>query len=300
MLLILIKMRPIRLLFFLITSCFLFINVSGEIKGSFSQPSSQVSPLRPPRVALAVENKDKSLRGGEKAQQVGKEKNEWDDMESTTSIADGLSSSFMMIIVSELGDETFIIAALFAMKQNRTVVLAAALAALYVMTILSTMLGVIVPNLINQQTAANLATGLYIFFGCRLCYIAYHSTDDEAADEFDEVEEMLKNSNEAKKPVSRLGFLKGLCTPLFLEVFILTFSAEWGDRSQIATIALAAHKNPYAVTIGACAGHTICTSIAVFGGRLIAAKISQRTVAACGGLTFFVFAAWNFVVGFHH
>ena len=34
-----------------------------------------------------------------------------------------------------------------------------------------------------------------------------------------------------------------LCTPIFLEAFVLTFLAEWGDRSQITTIALAAHKN---------------------------------------------------------
>ena len=87
---------------------------------------------------------------------------------------------------------------------------------------------------------------------------------------------------------------------MFLEAFVLTFSAEWRDRSQIATIALAAHKNPWAVTLGACAGHTICTSIAVWGGRLIATRISQRTVAICGGITIFVFAVWNVLVGFHN
>lgn len=45
--------------------------------------------------------------------------------------------------------------------------------------------------------------------------------------------------------------------------FVMTFLAEWGDRSQIATVALAASFNPYMVTFGALIGHLICTAGAV-------------------------------------
>lgn len=91
-----------------------------------------------------------------------------------------------------------------------------------------------------------------------------------------QMEATLESKAPPKSGVRRM--LARFCTPIFLEAFILTFLAEWGDRSQIATIALASHKNPYAVTIGAIIGHSICTGVAVIGGRLLAMKVSQRLV----------------------
>ncbi|KAI3807897.1 hypothetical protein L1987_23833 [Smallanthus sonchifolius] len=72
--------------------------------------------------------------------------------------------------------------------------------------------------------------------------------------------------------------------------FNLTFLAKWGDRSQIATIVLATHKNALGAAVGAIAGHTICTSVAVIGGSILASKISQGIVATVGGLLFLGFS----------
>ncbi len=58
----------------------------------------------------------------------------------------------------------------------------------------------------------------------------------------------------------------------------MTFLAEWGDRSQIATVILAAREDVYGVCVGGILGHALCTGLAVIGGRLIATKISVRTV----------------------
>ena len=93
----------------------------------------------------------------------------------TGGFGDAFGSSLSMILVSELGDETFIIAAIMAMRHPRAIVFTGAIGALAVMTVLSTALGLIVPNLISQDVVNKAAFVLYTFFGCRLLYIAYRA-----------------------------------------------------------------------------------------------------------------------------
>ena len=96
-----------------------------------------------------------------------------------------------MILVSEIGDETFIIAAILAMRNKKRVVFSGAIAALTLMTIISAALGYIVPNLISKQTTHNASTLLYTFFGLRLLYIGYNSKKNVMHEEIAEVNQKL-------------------------------------------------------------------------------------------------------------
>ena len=82
---------------------------------------------------------------------------------------------------------------------------------------------------------------------------------------------------------------------VFWQALTLTFIAEWGDRSQIATIALAAAKNPYGVVVGGVVGHSMCTGLAVVGGKYLANRISEKTVTLFGGAMFLLFALHSFI-----
>lgn len=88
-----------------------------------------------------------------------------------------------------------------------------------------------------------------------------------------------------------LTAVKKIFSPIFLEAFTLTFLAEWGDRSQIATIGLAAASDVVGVTLGGVLGHALCTGAAVIGGKHLASHIDERLVSIFGGVLFLIFGA---------
>lgn len=54
-----------------------------------------------------------------------------------TAFREGLASGFLLILFSELGDKTFFIALLLALKKNKGIVFAGTFGALAIMTVIS-------------------------------------------------------------------------------------------------------------------------------------------------------------------
>lgn len=190
-------------------------------------------------------------------------------------------ASLLLITISELGDKSFFVAMLLAMRHSRRLVFIGVLGALVVMTIASVLMGQVVSFLPKIYiTYAEVA--LFIGFGLKLLYDAYRMSPTAADEELWEAKEAVAESESAlPKHQNRYTVL--------LQAFSLTLITEWGDRTQFATIALAASNNPVGVTVGAILGHAICTGIAVIGGRMIAGRISERLVTAIGGGLFIFF-----------
>lgn len=262
-------------------------------------------------------------------------------------------STWAMILVSELGDKTFFIAAILAMSHSRRAIFLSAGAALAVMTVLSVGLGMTLPALLPKQYTHLASCVLFVVFGVKLLHTVLTSEGGAAAEEMQEVEEELAAAKQSAHSNSSGGSsgkgnvisardndddddcemqalksaaaehdagdveagealkkdmvpglassvqlsLRRCLTPIMIQCFTMTFLAEWGDRSQISTIAMAASKNPYGVTLGSFIGHAMCTGLAVVGGKLLASRISERAVNAIGGALFLVFAVAGFVMG---
>ncbi|MEH2348928.1 MAG: TMEM165/GDT1 family protein [Nostoc sp.] len=192
------------------------------------------------------------------------------------------TAALLLITVSELGDKTFFIAVILAMHHPRRLVFTGVTAALAAMTILSVLFGQVV-SLLPKIYIHYAEIALFFAFGIKLLYDA--SKMSSAACDTAVVEEAEAAVKKADLELPK----KKTSLAIVIEAFILTFMAEWGDRTQIATIALAAGNNPIGVTIGAILGHAICAAIAVIGGKMIAGRISERQLTFVGGCLFLVF-----------
>ncbi|XP_024867575.1 transmembrane protein 165 [Temnothorax curvispinosus] len=214
-------------------------------------------------------------------------------------------ASLSVIVVSELGDKTFFIAAIMAMKHPRLTVFVGAISALALMTILSVVFGY-AATIIPRAYTYYISTLLFALFGLKMLRDGYYMSPTEAQEELEEVQtDLRKREDEYEKETTstlvqdpETGVIRKttkssalmLLSRIFLQAFTLTFLAEWGDRSQLTTIILAAREDVYGVVLGGVLGHSFCTGLAVLGGRIIAQRISVRTVTIIGGLVFLLFA----------
>ena len=222
--------------------------------------------------------------------------------------------SLIVILVTEIGDKTFFIAAVLAMRHGRLVVYLGAMGALAIMHVMSVLMGYALPALLPRKYTHFASIALFLYFGYRLLKDGYEMEAGKASDELQEVEEELINKKEGggdedqnenkdlendnnNSPDKQRGARPTENLKVFTQALTLTFLAEWGDRSQIATIALAAAKDPFGVVLGGLIGHAFCTGLAVIGGKMLAARISEKTVAIAGGTLFFAFALHSFITG---
>uniref|UniRef100_A0A6M2E198 GDT1 family protein n=1 Tax=Xenopsylla cheopis TaxID=163159 RepID=A0A6M2E198_XENCH len=210
-------------------------------------------------------------------------------------------AALSVIVVSELGDKTFFIAAIMAMRHPRITVFAGAIAALALMTAVSAVFGM-AATVVPRAYTYYISTALFALFGIKMLREGWKMPSSTAQEELEEVQaDLRKREDEYEKESSsslvdpESGSIKkksviGLISRTLLQAFTMTFLAEWGDRSQLTTIILGAREDVTGVIIGGILGHSLCTGLAVLGGRMIAQRISVRTVTIIGGVVFLLFA----------
>jgi len=156
-------------------------------------------------------------------------------------------ASISVIIVSELGDKTFFIAAIMAMRHSRLVIYSGAMGALGAMTILSALLGNIVTKFVPRIYTYYLSSILFACFGIKMLRDGYLMSPDEGTEEYEEAEHEIEkaetvddlesgggnstasSSTQQKKPRNTLSkfttILRRYVSPIFIQAFIMTFLA---------------------------------------------------------------------------
>ncbi|EAR97356.1 transmembrane protein (macronuclear) [Tetrahymena thermophila SB210] len=234
--------------------------------------------------------------------------------------------SFISTSVSEIGDKTFIMTAILSSKYNRFWVFVGSVGSMLIMTLISCLLGSLTEYFIPLVYVKFISSALFLIFGLKMLYEVYTDTvddeDDEAEEEVEELEKRLSkivtkpktetdqnndlkekstsdkqqnnqaNSQENEKKKKKKQ-IKGIAAPgyvIAMQTFVSNFFGEWGDKSQISTIAISASYDFVFVFLGTVVGQIFCILLALIGGQVLAKQFSEKTMALLGGILFIIFS----------
>jgi putative Ca2+/H+ antiporter (TMEM165/GDT1 family) len=173
-------------------------------------------------------------------------------------------SSFLLVFASEMGDKTQLLAFSLASRFRRPwPVMAGIFVATLANHALASTLGVWVSAHVPPRALAGILAVTFIGFGLWTLHP-------------DELEET--------KGPERFG--------PFLTTMVLFFLAEMGDKTQLATVALAARFDSVSrVTMGTTLGMLASDGLAVFLGERLAARVSAKQIRWGAAGLFFVFGS---------
>jgi putative Ca2+/H+ antiporter (TMEM165/GDT1 family) len=221
----------------------------------------------------------------------------------------GIPPSFLMVLITEIGDKTFFLAMLLSMRHGKLPVFIGTMFAMFFMTLGSSLAGYLV-----STSAENLASTVRVMdYVAALLFAAFafqlfrdahklHVKERNDAEvhtllggeapsthgELLDAEETLQEEEE--KSGGRGGEAERTWVGGITRTFALMFVAEWGDRSMFATMALATQHDPSGVIVGAMLAHACANTTAVVGGEMLGKHISEKIMALSGAVVFSVFA----------
>ena len=175
-----------------------------------------------------------------------------------------LWQSFLMVLVAELGDKTQLLALMLAVRFRRPMVV---MAGILLATVANHSLATWVGEWIGEEVAPGwLRPILALVF---LAFGVWALIPDRSDD--------VSSQTEGRPSSMRVLWLTAS----------LFFMAEMGDKTQLATVALAARfRAPVLVLIGTTLGMLVADGAAVFGGEGLQRFIPRRTLHVLSGVIF--------------
>lgn len=175
-----------------------------------------------------------------------------------------------IVALAEMGDKTQLLALVLAARFKRPVTILAAIA---LATILNHGLaGLLAVWITSVVQASWLQIGLGLSFVLMACWVLVPDKLDD----------------QPTPTTSRLG--------VFGTTFVLFFMAEIGDKTQIATVALAAHYDPtWMVVFGTTLGMLIANTPAVLAGDRLLSRLPMSRLRWTASGLFLVLGVWTLI-----
>ena len=175
-----------------------------------------------------------------------------------------ISTSYALIIAAEMGDKSQLVCMTLASRHRASPVLLGAITAFAFLNVLAVIFGAAIASWFPDYIVSASVALLFAIFGI-------HSLRVEDDEEEDNVVEKSGHN-------------------IFFTTFLLITVAEFGDKTQLAVVALSSTSLPIAVWIGASCALAFTSAMGVLAGRTILQKIPLAFLHKISGAIFLILA----------
>ncbi len=188
----------------------------------------------------------------------------------TVEFSAAAATSFALIAAAEIGDKSQLVCMTLASRHRPLPVMLGALAAFALLNTLAVVFGVAIASWLPEWVVSAVVALLFFAFGV-------HALRATADDEDEEVEEKSGHG-------------------IFLTTFLLLTVAEFGDKTQLAVVAMSSTHVPAGVWLGATLALAATSALGILAGRTILQRIPLQLLHRISGAFFValaVFAAYQ-------
>ena len=182
-----------------------------------------------------------------------------------TELSATAATSFALIVAAEFGDKSQLVCMVLASRHRAMPVMLGAIAAFAFLNTLAVVFGVVIAGWLPETVVAGIVAFLFAAFG--LHALRVQEDDDE-----EEVKEKSGHS-------------------IFLTTFLMITVAEFGDKTQLAVVALSSAAAPLAVWLGSTAALATTSALGILAGRTILKKVPLVLLHKISGTLFLVLSA---------
>ena len=177
-----------------------------------------------------------------------------------------VAASYFLIFAAEIGDKSQLVCMVLATRHRAMPVILGAVSAFALLNALAVIFGMAIANWLPEIYISLAVAILFAIFGIQ----ALRFKEDQGSSKIEE-----RNNHS-----------------IFLTTLLLITVAEFGDKTQIAVVALSSTSIPLAVWAGATIALATTSALGVWAGRTILQKIPSNLLHRISGIFFILFAIY--------
>lgn len=176
------------------------------------------------------------------------------------------TTAFILIVAAEIGDKSQLVCMTLAARHRAWPVIWGALCAFALLNALAVLFGAAIADWLPKYIVAGTVALLFSAFGIHALFV----TDE------DDDEQIKEKSGHG----------------IFFTTLVLITVAEFGDKTQLAVVALSSTALPAAIWLGATLALATTSALGVLAGRTLMQKIPLSLLHRLSGLIFLCLAVY--------